>query len=330
MEKSFGNLLRHSRLASYDRTLEQVYTSPKRYRKIGDWGLKRNLPTVIRTKNATIGALDTAEHQTPWESGDGKVLFIKRWKENFPNSKKPSPRPEEIHHNAATMTPAEFQRLLRRSEKYKAKEFQEKLQKKELVPEQVFDYLQVNFATDTATESGSNVGSGGVVGPTYSDHQVGWDYPVQGRILNMDRMGHSVGIGGVVATLNKRSALGLRNSGDRRVQTFFVRKAELDEQGKPKVEVTLQSKGATSSIPLLNNYDNFDSYEYYNNSNNNNNNKHANMTADEMMNPNRHRRQQNNHSQGAAAEVDNITPNPEHTELMARIAGLLDNSKDTK
>lgn len=224
------------------------------------------------------------------------------------------------------MTPAQFQRLLKRSEKYKAKEFQEKLKNKELVPEQVFDYLQVNFATDTSETTGNNVG-GGVVGPTYSDHQVGWDYPVQGRILNMDRMGHSVGIGGVVATLNKRSALGLRNSGDRRVQTFFVRKAELDEQGKPKVEVTLQSKGATSSIPLLNNYDSLDSFDNYNF-----NNKHVNMTADEMMHPNRHRRHSQHHSnsQGGSAEDDNITPNPEHTELMARIAGLLDNSKDTK
>jgi hypothetical protein len=45
------------------------------------------------------------------------------------------------------------------------------------------------------------------------------------------------------------------------------------------------------------------------------------MTADEMMNLKNNRR-----NQGPETE-DNITPNPEHTELMARIAGLLDNSK---
>ena len=56
------------------------------------------------------------------------------------------------------------------------------------------------------------------------------------------------------------------------------------------------------------------------------------MTADEMMHPNRHRlhSQHHNNSQGGSSEDDNVTPNPEHTELMARIAGLLDNSKDTK
>jgi hypothetical protein len=315
MEKSFANLLRNSRLASYDRTLEQVYKSPKRYRKIGDWGLKRNLPTVIRTKNVTIGALDTAEHQTPWESGDSKVLFIKRWKENFPNSRKPAPRPEEIQHNAASMTPAEFQRLLRQSEK-KASAFKEALAKKELVPEQVFDYLNVSFAETTENNGG------GVVGPTYSDVEFGWDYPVLGRILNNSRHAHSVGIGGVVATLPRRNAVGLRNSFDRNVRTFYVRKAELDEQGKPRVEVTIQPKGATSSIPLLNNYESYDSFDFNSYDNRRGFNKsNANMTADEMMNFKNKRR-----NQGPETE-DNITPNPEHTELMARIAGLLDNSK---
>ncbi|CEP14814.1 hypothetical protein [Parasitella parasitica] len=317
MEKSFASLLRHSRLSSYDRTLEQVYTSPKRFKRIGDWGLKRNLPTVIRTNNVTIGALDTAEHQTPWESGNGKVLFIRRWKENFPNSKKPLPRPEEIQHNAATMTPAEFQRLLKRSEKYKAKEFQEKLKNKELLPEQVFDYLQVSFATDPSESTAAN---DGVVGPTYSDYEVGWHYPVQGRILNMDRMGHAVGVGGVVALMAKRTSLGLRNSGDRAPRTFYVRNAEIDPQGRPKVEVTIQPNATSTSIPLLYDYTNFDSLDYLNDSNRN-----VDMTADDMMHPKRYQRQ--GRSQGATAETDNVTPNPEHNDLMSRISGLLTNSK---
>lgn len=309
MEKSFANLLRNSRLASYDRTLEQVYKSPKRYRKIGDWGLKRNLPTVIRTKNVIIGALDTAEHQTPWESGDSKILFIRRWKENFPNSRKPTPRPEEIQHNVASMTPAEFQRFLRESEK-KAKAFKKDLADKELVPEQVFDYLNVSFAETTEN-------NGGVVGPTYSDVEFGWDYPVLGRILNNSKNSHSVGIGGVVASLPRRNALGLRNSFDRTVRTVYIRKAELDEQGKPRVEVTVHSKGAMASIPLLNNFESFDSTFGHNNDGYNK----SRMTADEMINFKNNRR-----NQGPEKE-DNITPNPEHTELMARIAGLLDISK---
>lgn len=329
MTTSFAQLLRHSRLATYDRGINQVYTTPLKRKQIGDWGLKRNLPTVIRTKHLTVGALDTSEHQTPWESGESQVLFIKRWKENFPNSHKPHPRPEEIQHNIASMTPAEFQRFLRQSQK-KAAEFQEAIAKKEMVPEQVYDFLAVNF-----TESNDDSHAGGVVGPTYSEHQVGWDYPVQGRILNANRMGHVIGIAGVTATLAKRSSVGLRNSGDRRVRDFFVRHAEIDDQGKPKVEVTMQPKGASSSIPLLNNFENFESdttsyeprqnnrYSYNKNSDYNSRNRNtSNMSAGDLMHMRSHRR-----PQGPESE-DNIKPNPEHTDVMARIAGLLDSSKE--
>jgi len=296
MNKSFGDLLRHSRLASYDRTLEQVYTSPLKYRKTGDWGLKRNLPTVIRTKHLMVHQLDTAEHQTPWESGEGKILFIKRWKENFPNSHKPAPRSEDISYNIIDMTPAEFQRFLKRAS-YQSKEFQDLMEKKEITADEVFDYLKCTFA-DTPSHQNS------VVGPTYSDYEIGWDYPVQGRILNTARSGHHVvGIAGIVAVLMKRNAIGLRNMGERKVRTFYVNHAELDDQGKPRVEVSLQSKNATSSIPLLNNYESYDAFEFKYKSN----------------------RPRNQTSESNAA---NITPNPDHNDLMSRIAMLLENTKD--
>jgi hypothetical protein len=295
-----------------------VYTKPTKHNSKKGWGLKRDLPSVIRTKYVTIKALDTAEHQTPWESGESQVLFVKRWKENFPNSSKPASRSEDIQYNIASMTPAEFQRFLASCQK-KATEFQQKLQKKEMVPEQVYDFLSVNFSDNTEKVNG-------VVGPTYSDHHVGWDYPVQGRILNNDRHGHVVGIGGVVALLPKRTAIGLRNSGDRSVRTFFVSQAEMDEQGKPKVTVTLQSKGATSSIPLLNNFEDYEAFEFntnhYEPNNNNNNNRQRKLrkqNTEEMRHPRR--------NQGPESD-DNITPNPDHTELMARISGLLDNTKN--
>ncbi|KAI8329254.1 hypothetical protein EDC96DRAFT_529611 [Choanephora cucurbitarum] len=316
MEKSFASLLRHSRLASYDRALPQVYTTPKTYKKIGDWGLKRNLPTVIRTKYVTIGSLDTAEHQTPWESGAGKVLFIKRWKENFPNSRRPTPRSEEIQYNAANMTPAEFQRLLREAAK-KAPEFQSALAKKEIIPEQVFDYLHVNFAETTESSGGS------VVGPTYSDHQVGWDYPVEGRILNKDRMdGHAVGIGGVVAILPKRNAIGLKSAYDRGPRIFYVNKAEIDEQGKPRVEVAIQSKKG-SSVSMLNELDGLDFEEY----NQFRLAHHSDLTMAELMSNPKQQQQQRRRIQGPETD-DNVKPNPEHTELMSRISQLLNNSKD--
>jgi hypothetical protein len=306
MEKSFANLLRHSRLASYDSSLAQVYKTPKRCKKIGDWGLKRNLPTVIRTPHVTIGGLDTAEHQTPWESGESKVLFVKRWKENFPNSRKPASRPEVIQHNVASMTPAEFQRFLKKSQK-KAGQFQEAIKKEELVPEQVFDFLNANFA-ETVTENG------GVVGPTYSEHNAGWDYPVQGRIFNTERNGFAIGIGGVVALLPRRTVIGLRSNGNREVRTFFVQNAELDEQGKPKVEVLLKTHESSSSIPLLNDYGSFDA------SLNNNDKYSYGMDSDKSgFNSRRHTQ--------ASQTEDNTKANPEHSDLMGRISDLLKASK---
>ncbi|KAI9360640.1 hypothetical protein BD770DRAFT_384538 [Pilaira anomala] len=304
MTTSFGNLLRQSKLATYDRTISQVYTTPIRRKLIGDWGLKRNLPTVIRTKFLTVGALDTSEHQTPWESGESQVLFVKRWKENFPNSEKPKPRSETVQHNLATMTPAEFQRFLRQSQK-KAKAFQQAVAKKELVPDQLYDYLNVNLS-DSADDTTNSV-----VGPTYSDHQVGWDYPVHGRILNLERQGFVAGIGGVAASLPKRNSIGLRNTGDRRARILYVHSAQIDPQGKPRVEVTLKPKGSSSEIPLLNNYESYDaSFDRYANRNYNNN----------QLNGIRLRKQR-------TETPDNSTPNPEHTDLMARIADLLDSSE---
>lgn len=336
MEKSFGNLLRHSRLASYDRSLPQVYKTTKHRKRIGDYGLKRNLPSVIKTPHLTIGALDTAEHQTPWESGQSKVLFLKRWKENFPNSKKPAPRPEVEHYNLASMTPAEFQRFLRQVKKQnKATSFQEALQKKEVVADQVFDYLNVNFNT-TQLDGGEE--GRGIVGPIYSDYQVGWDYPVQGRILNADRQGHAIGIGGIVAALPRRNAIGLTMGGDRMVRTFYVKHAELDlETGRPKVEVTIRARGAASSIPLLNNYETYDTFE----------NGDGELKLDftphrfgrggqggknkkDFNNRSRSTQQGQGQAQQQPEIEDNITPNPEHTELMARISDLLNNSKERK
>ncbi|KAG0748599.1 hypothetical protein G6F57_003005 [Rhizopus arrhizus] len=311
MEKSFANLLRHSRLASYDKTIEQVYKTPKDCKKIGDWGLKRNLPTVIRTPHVIVKSLDTAEHQTPWVSGESKVLFIKRWKENFPNSRKPTSRSEQVQYNIATMTPAEFQRFLRKIEKQKAPEFKAALVTKQVIPEQVFEYLNVNV-------TGDNDKGEGVVGPSYSEYQTEWDYPVEGRILNMLRRasGHAVGVGGVVAYLPRRHTLGLKTAVDRKIRTFYVQEAEIDEEGKPRVVVTPNRKGASTSVAILNGYESFETQDYYTNK--------RSMTAADMWNTqgnNRHR------PAGRPQSKDNVKPNPEHTDLMMRISSLLNTSQ---
>ncbi|KAG0168064.1 hypothetical protein DFQ28_006959 [Apophysomyces sp. BC1034] len=302
MDKSFASLLRNSRLASFDRSLPRVYTTPKSSKKVGDWGLKRTLPTVIRTRYATISDLDTAEHQTPWQSGEGQVLFVKRWKENFPNSKKPVPRPETIEHNVALMNPAEFKRFLKDAAK-KAPEFKAKLEKKELVPDQLFEYLNVHFSDKPATP---------VVGPSYSEHEHGWGYPVLGRILNADKHGHAVGIGGVVALLSKHSAIGLRNTGDRRVRTFYVKDAEIDEEGRPVVTVDLHAPGSTVSSIMEDDFTNQSSAYAQS--------KFGSMSADEMF------RLKPRRDAPIKEENENVEPNPRHQFLMARINGLLKSS----
>ncbi|KAG1109473.1 hypothetical protein G6F42_015645 [Rhizopus arrhizus] len=271
MSNTFASLLRNSRLASYDRTINQVYTTPLKRKQIGDWGLKRNLPTVIRTRYATIEALDTAEHQTPWQSGNDKVLFVKRWKENFPESRRPAPRSDKHTYNIAKMTPVDFRRFLQQCAK-RAPEFQH------------------------------------LVGPTYSDYTSDEPYSVEGRILNAGRHGHAVGIGGVVAHLPKRHSLGLRQLGDRRVRTFYVESAHIDDEGKPKVVLTMTPPG-TASLPFMLAFDDVAD------------DQHQTMTTSEMFLT---RKQ----SIGKVRDdQDQAKANPNHDALMSRITGLISNTK---
>lgn len=296
MSNSFASLLRGSRLASYSKSVEQVYTTPTHSKRIGDWGLKRNLPTVIRTPYLTINSLDTAEHQTPWRSGSSQVLFTKRWKENFPNSKRPAARSDQTIHNIVKMTPAEFNRFLQHCAK-QAPKFQQLLQQKKQVPEQVFDYLSITFSDGPGDR---------VVGPTYSDHPVTESYPVEGRILNAAKYnGHVVGIGGVAAFLPKRHSLGLRQLGDRRVRTFYVEEAEIDEDGKPRVTLSLSPSG--------NHGDNHLSFMLH-------------LEEDPNHTPTVQEMFLTRKSPINRIKEDNIQANPDHESLMRRIKGLINNA----
>lgn len=296
MSNSFATLLRSSRLASYDRSLGQVYTTKKHLKKLGEFGLKRNLPAVIRSRYVTIEALDTAEHQTPWESGNPQVLFLKRWKENFPNSKKPVPRSDSVKHNIVKMTPANFDLFLTACMK-KAPEFQQLLKKKQLVSEQIYDFLDVTFA-ESASES--------PVGPTYSEFTVPPNQPLQveGRILNAARHGHAVGIGGVVAFLPKRHSIGLRQLGDRKVRTFYVESAHIDDEGKPKVVLTLTPHGA-ASLPFQIAFEEEEEQE-----------REVFSTRQMFLT--------RKESIGRVKDDDKkVIANPDHDKLMSRIAGLI-------
>jgi hypothetical protein len=299
MSTSFATLLRSSRLATYDRSIAQVYTAPKQFKKEGSFGLKRNLPKVIRTKYVTISQLDTSQHQTVWQPANSQVLFLKRWAENFPNSKKCTPRSDIESHNIIKMTPANFERFLTDCSKKAAPAFQQSLKKKEIVPEQVFEYLNVTFAENPSESP---------VGPTYSEYTVPENtaLAVEGRILNAERHGHAVGIGGVVAFLPKRHSMGLRQLGDRRVRTFYVESAHIDDEGKPRVVLTLTPPG-TANLPFMLAFEE-DIEE---------------RKQDTMSFLTRKQ------SLGRVKDDDiKVVANPDHDKLMSRIAGLISKNKN--
>lgn len=307
MDKTFASLLRNSRLASYDRKLNQVYRASQHNRQKGNWGLKRNLPSVIRTPFVTISDLDTAEHQTPWRSGTSQVMFVRRWKENFPNSKKPMPRPEHVEHNISQMTPAEFKRFVKAAAK-RAPEFQKMIDNQQLKPEQVYEYLGASFSDNNQH---------GVVGPTYSEHEVEMNYPVQGRFLNNDRDGYAVGVAGVVALCVKRNVTSMRYHGDRRERDFYVEEATIDTQGRPHVIVSPYKPGAAMALSELLGESSMDDGSH--------------MGADRMKAEHMWSSSSSNNSQ-PAKENDNTQEHPNHKRLMAYLEMVTgkDNDDDKK
>lgn len=236
MDKTFAGLLRNSRLASYDRHLPQVYTTPAKRQRVGDWGVKRTLPRVIRSPTLTLEAMDTREHQTPWQSAANQVLFLRRWKENFGGSKV---RQSEARAgtNVATMTGHEFRRYLKRVRKTRDA-FQEQVVQKAVVPEQVYDYLGVTFGKQQHV----------VVGPTYAELPPTGSV-VPGRILNRVPYGYAVGVAGVVALLPSSNVVHLPNQSDRSiVRQFYIDKAGIDADGRPQVTVRLEPSSHVEGV----------------------------------------------------------------------------------
>ena len=109
--ESFGRLFRNSRLASLPAAIEspaktatypyvynkfsgrsalppvtgfptqQVITTNKACHRRGDWGLKRNLPTTLRSQTIAIEKMDTLEHQTVFDVRDADAKFLQRWQD---------------------------------------------------------------------------------------------------------------------------------------------------------------------------------------------------------------------------------------------------------
>ncbi|KAF9997503.1 hypothetical protein BGZ65_006921 [Modicella reniformis] len=257
MDRSFTHLLRTSRLATFDKSIPQIYTTTKRAKAFGDWGLKRNLPTVLRTHFLNIEQLDTAEHQTPFESAASDYLFLQRWKENFPRSHPPPPQPLFVKKDLATMTDAEFKKLLRTARE-KRQAWKEALARNEYRSDDHLPFLNLasRFSYDTATNSQVAVGiapasaaslSGSStrvkVGPTYGFYEPPTRVVVQGRGLGRGRSSNLlIGVCGVVASLSSHSPPHLQNV-SKSLQPYFVSKAELDPDGCPNVILSFTPPG---------------------------------------------------------------------------------------
>jgi hypothetical protein len=78
---SFATLLRHSKFASFDPAISQVYTAYGGDAHRGNWGLKRPLPIRRRRGFITANAVDSLHQQTEWSPAESQVRFIRRWDE---------------------------------------------------------------------------------------------------------------------------------------------------------------------------------------------------------------------------------------------------------
>jgi Mitochondrial ribosomal protein subunit len=78
---SFPTLLRHSKFASFDSAIAQVYTTHGGNTHRGHWGLKRPIPLRTRNPFITVEAIDTKYQQTEWSNALQKTRFIRRWNE---------------------------------------------------------------------------------------------------------------------------------------------------------------------------------------------------------------------------------------------------------
>ncbi|CAG8522158.1 7688_t:CDS:1 [Dentiscutata heterogama] len=248
---SFAELLHRSRLATFDPSLPQVYTSCGRYKIRGEWGLKRNLPPFLRTNFITVNALDTIEHQTPYKSAQTMVKFTKCWKENFPLSKMVKPRKNEPSLiNIGKMSDKEFKRFLKEKVEPRKHEWRKLIKEFDLTAStKVGDKESSLTSVETATKKHPTFDEflnityerrpPNVQGLTYSHNNPGTNIKVQGRILNRDIPGgFAVGISGMVANLVSQKATLVNRINREKIESFYVEKAEFNEYGKPSVRIS--------------------------------------------------------------------------------------------
>lgn len=78
---NFTSLLRRSKFARFDPTIDQVYTSAGGHLHRQDFGLKRPLP-ANNSKFIRVTAIDSPQRQTEFSPSSREALFLKKWDES--------------------------------------------------------------------------------------------------------------------------------------------------------------------------------------------------------------------------------------------------------
>ncbi|KAJ2326697.1 hypothetical protein IWW51_002137 [Coemansia sp. RSA 2702] len=269
MESAFARLYRTSKLASYDRSIKQIYTTYGRNARNKDWGLKRPMPSKMETMMATIGSLDTKEQIVDFVPANKEYLMLNSWKENFTRSRVPHSGPPQsemigmfdVHDEQGSqvpgpeaakprargplrslgkMSPGQWKRFLDEARARRA-EWKGELAKGNYAPEEALTFMGATNATSAA-------GDGVHRQPEYHDYvPPGESLQVQGRLLGRVGSMYTVAVQGIVATLplgNHAMEPGFQY---RDVKTFYVHSAEFDHRGLPHVVLGMSPLGARES-----------------------------------------------------------------------------------
>ena len=251
MNSRFSRIFRTSKAATWDPQIQQVYTTFSHEAKIGDWGMKHNLPTTVRTKNITVFQMDTKESFPSFISANNRVKIQQAWKENFLRSSSPqlpisaagadtNGNGSEGIYNLTQMSDKQWRKFLDLA-RSRSKEWKEAISRGEYEPHEWFRFMN-------ASNTKPNHKNTAISSPTYHNYiPTVPELRVKGRILNKVTGGYAVGIQGIVAFMPHHSKSLNNYINHRDVHDLYVVKAQFDSMGCPDVEVSM-------SPPMAYNY----------------------------------------------------------------------------
>ncbi|KAJ2548189.1 hypothetical protein J3B01_001732 [Coemansia erecta] len=280
MDGAFARLYRTSKLASYDRSIKQIYTTTGIKAKAKDWGLKRPMPKNMKTRLASIDELDTREQFTEFTPANKEFMIMQTWKENFTESHSPNsegskddafdvlggfdgqedrfedrvgdiegqgsrtenerPKRQGPLRNLSRMTEKQWNKFLQ--EAYARRpEWKDELAKGNFVPEEALAFMG-------AINGGSSDNDGVHRQPTYHNYMPPTEsMQVQGRVVNRLGSMYAVAVQGIMASLPLHNHTVEAGFHLRDVKTFYVHSAKFDTRGRPVVMLGLQPRGSRDS-----------------------------------------------------------------------------------